>query len=268
MGLCVSGQYGKAVSFFIESHPQGVVQEDNVGYFLDYGSRARIPENLAADGTIIRSGKFLLTVLTKEALIKKLAAELDATSNRPDAELSPPGTSLEALRSKVMPGCDRTVYQDLIKELVSQGLVLRSGDRLSLPAKQSTHEGNPARAAVAEKIVEILSDRPCLEIEELVRLTGRDCKLVRATLDDLTKQEKISVVNYDFAGLNSQINQAHLLLARIWQEKRRITPADFRDALSTTRKYAMALLAYFDDRHITRRMGDGRVLLKAPRDEM
>jgi selenocysteine-specific elongation factor len=41
-----------------------------------------------------------------------------------------------------------------------------------------------------------------------------------------------------------------------------ITVATFRDALGTSRKYALAILEFFDSNEITRRVGDKRVLLK------
>jgi selenocysteine-specific elongation factor len=41
-----------------------------------------------------------------------------------------------------------------------------------------------------------------------------------------------------------------------------ITIATFRDALGTSRKYALAILEFFDSNEITRRVGDKRVLLK------
>jgi selenocysteine-specific elongation factor len=43
-----------------------------------------------------------------------------------------------------------------------------------------------------------------------------------------------------------------------------ITVADVRDAFGTSRKYALPLLEYLDQQHITRRNGDERVLLRAP----
>ena len=42
-----------------------------------------------------------------------------------------------------------------------------------------------------------------------------------------------------------------------------ITIASFRDAIGTSRKYALAMLEFFDSNEITRRVGDKRVLLKS-----
>ena len=40
------------------------------------------------------------------------------------------------------------------------------------------------------------------------------------------------------------------------------TVAEVRDLLKTSRKYALALLERMDDDHVTRRIGDQRVLLR------
>ena len=44
------------------------------------------------------------------------------------------------------------------------------------------------------------------------------------------------------------------------KSKGKITVAEVRDLLSTSRKYALALMEYMDEQKITRRVGDERVL--------
>jgi selenocysteine-specific elongation factor len=44
------------------------------------------------------------------------------------------------------------------------------------------------------------------------------------------------------------------------REKGKATAAELRDLLGTSRKYIMPLLTYMDRQHITRRVGDDRVL--------
>lgn len=104
----------------------------------------------------------------------------------------------------------------------------------------------------------------CLEIEEVASRLGSDRKTVTAAITQLSQQKKAFIVNYDFAASEKSILNAHRALAKIWGAKREISPADFRDELGTTRKYALALLAYFDDNAVTRRMQNSRVLLKSP----
>ena len=49
-------------------------------------------------------------------------------------------------------------------------------------------------------------------------------------------------------------------LERYLRENKTVTVAQVRDVFKTSRKYALALLEYTDQQHITRRVGDERVL--------
>ena len=46
------------------------------------------------------------------------------------------------------------------------------------------------------------------------------------------------------------------------KEQGSITVADVRDLFGTTRKYALPLMEHLDQEHITRRVGDQRVLVR------
>ncbi|MEE8519363.1 MAG: SelB C-terminal domain-containing protein, partial [Dehalococcoidia bacterium] len=46
------------------------------------------------------------------------------------------------------------------------------------------------------------------------------------------------------------------------REHGKVTVAEVRDLLGTSRKYALALLEHLDDEKVTRRQGDERVLLQ------
>jgi selenocysteine-specific elongation factor len=45
------------------------------------------------------------------------------------------------------------------------------------------------------------------------------------------------------------------------QKQGAISVAQVRDVLGTSRRYALALMAYLDERRVTRRVGDERVLM-------
>ena len=51
-------------------------------------------------------------------------------------------------------------------------------------------------------------------------------------------------------------------LQKYFENHNEINVAAFRDLLGTSRKYAIALLEYFDQKKITKRIGDIRVLNK------
>ena len=53
-------------------------------------------------------------------------------------------------------------------------------------------------------------------------------------------------------------------LLSLFDQKPELLLAEFRDALGISRKYALALLEYWDGTGVTRKTGDVRVLVKRP----
>jgi selenocysteine-specific elongation factor len=58
-----------------------------------------------------------------------------------------------------------------------------------------------------------------------------------------------------------QIVVAETQLRRTLAQGDSISLAEYRDVLGTTRKYAQALLEYFDRQRVTRRIGDRRIVI-------
>jgi selenocysteine-specific elongation factor len=63
---------------------------------------------------------------------------------------------------------------------------------------------------------------------------------------------------------DEQVEAVRASLEERLRREGRITAADFRTLLGTSRKYAVALLEWFDSAGVTRRDGDAHVLRKAP----
>ncbi|HEY9772389.1 MAG TPA: selenocysteine-specific translation elongation factor [Planktothrix sp.] len=262
-GALLKDDYRGAVNLFLDACSQRTVREDVLTSLLPQTVRGELTDKMVADSDIFRLAQYLATKESIQLLGLKLLREV--AQQKPEGE-GDKQTSLETIRGKVLPGIDRAAFQALIKHLTDSGQVVRKGDRLSLPgAEQAVASKSEDRSQLETALLEILSQHLCLEIDELEKQTKQSKKQIVAALNSLAKEDKASVVNYDFASLNSKLNEAHCLLADIWQRKKEISPADFRDALGTTRKYAMAILAYFDDHGVTRRLNNSRVLLKNPK---
>jgi selenocysteine-specific elongation factor len=60
--------------------------------------------------------------------------------------------------------------------------------------------------------------------------------------------------------LRENYEEAIAKLVAYLQEHKKMTAAEARDVLGTTRKYILPLLEHMDERHITRRVGDERIL--------
>jgi hypothetical protein len=226
----------------------------------------RIISDLVQDGKLTRLSTFLLTPETRKTLADKLIAEVEKAAKAGSNASSEARNTQEALRNKVLAGLDRSAFQELVKEAIDKKLVIRQAEKL-LPAKEELLQAPSEVVDLARKVFQILEQHVCLEVEELAKQTGSDKRKVQAALQHLAQEGQATVVAHDYASTFASINSAHKQLSKLFREKKDIAPGDFREAVGTSRKYAMALLAYFDDRAITRRMTNARVLLKYPPGE-
>lgn len=248
--------------YYLEHSAQAAVTEDSFNFFCPPQAATDVANKLVSSGKAVRHGNFVLSAARAVEIKKRIVESVDSivAKEKPIGGL----VSVESSKTLAAHALDRQVFQQLLKELVDEKLLVRQGDKLSRPQDAQIEEA-PEQRALADSIMKVLNEVVCLEIDELAKSVNADRKTVTSILQTLGKQNKARIINYDFASSESAVENAHMTLAKIWGAKREISPSDFREALSTSRKYAMALLAHFDDNHITRRLNNSRVLLKAPK---
>lgn len=76
--------------------------------------------------------------------------------------------------------------------------------------------------------------------------------------DYLLDQEILTALSPDILLLTSDLLDAQKSFVQIEQEKGEVTLADFRDALNTSRKYALAILEYWDRKGLCKKVGEAR----------
>ncbi len=256
--------YKQAAISFISMAPQRMVPISALDRFLPSLVRQTFVEELTGSGFIVRLADHLLTLEAKEQLCGRLHQLLRGRRSDGVDESGPSEIPLEQARRALGAGVDRSVFQSLIQEMVDASSILRRGDKLTLP-EAAASKGSDARIEkICQGIEEVLATNFCLEITELAALLPAKPQQVRLAIERLANSGRAHVVGYDYACLASNLEKAHGVLSELWHEKRDISPGEFRERLGTSRKYAMALLAYLDDRHITRRLNNSRVLLKQP----
>ena len=97
-------------------------------------------------------------------------------------------------------------------------------------------------------------------VSELAAQAGVDASVAHRALGALEKAGRIRRVSGELAfdaGAYETLEQAAVALLRA---QGGATAAELRDAMGTTRKYAIPLLEHFDAQGVTRRDGDLRVL--------
>ncbi len=81
-----------------------------------------------------------------------------------------------------------------------------------------------------------------------------------AVYEALLRLGKIRQINPDVVFLRETYEDATRQVRALLEARGTITAAEVRDALGTSRKYALALLEHLDETGVTRRVGDARVL--------
>lgn len=159
------------------------------------------------------------------------------------------GMTREELRSRL--GLAGNATQAAIARLVADGTLAGEGALVRLPehsvALSPAQQGQMNAYLAALEAQDFPTETPAIA-PELAALLAEQGRIVRAGQ---------GVV---FAAANYQrLAEAIIALAR---RDGSVTVAGVRDALGASRRYALALLEHLDERKVTRRQGDERVLLE------
>jgi selenocysteine-specific elongation factor len=139
----------------------------------------------------------------------------------------------------------------LLEDLVRRGVASRTSSVLRAPSHRSgTASGSPEVERLVAAIGGTRSTSPPT-ISELV--AGG---IPRSAIDAAIRTGAVTRVAPDLVFANEAIDHARAIVGATGTEG--ITVSAFREALGTSRKYAMPILEWFDLRGVTRRDGDRR----------
>lgn len=148
-------------------------------------------------------------------------------------------------------------FNDLLGQAVQEGLVVDEGAVVRL-------RGHAARLAPKEQVA---ADRLLAQFKTQPAMPPSATEAKAAVGEDvlqwLLDSGRLARVNddvvFEAAAYDAMLQQIMDFMRR----EGSITVAQVRDLLDTSRKYALALMEHLDARHVTRRVGDARVLRKA-----
>ena len=169
------------------------------------------------------------------------------------------GMRLAELRQKLLPGTELAVADALLAELAAEGRIKRVADRYAL-AEFSVHL-TKRQTAIRDKLMQIYrqADLEVPGTDEVYPMfqpkEKEDCKQVLESL----------VSGGQLVMLTPQLCYHYQTYARVLEQTRaffaqhqELTLAEFRDMLGTSRKYALAVLEYYDRNKLTKKEGDVR----------
>jgi len=209
-----------------------------------------------AAGAVARSGDLLLD----SAIVAGLkAAFIDAVSEFHKRDALLPGISKESLREKL--GLGSEVFAFLLAALLQERKLQQLAESVSLPGRGVVMKYEEAES---KKIIETAFSSAGLKVPALKDvLAGLKVDKTRAQkIVTLLLRDKILVKISD--DLVFHRNALADLRTRVTGEKSRSPKMDvarFKDLAGVSRKYAIPLLEYLDREHVTRRVGDERIIL-------
>ena len=167
-----------------------------------------------------------------------------------------PGMDLDAVR-RALPGVEPGLGDAVLDRLAAEGTIERDATTVRLAGHRV--DLGP-REAEARRVEDALRDgwpTPPTAPE-----LGAD----REVLDALAATGRAVAVSRDLYLLPGQVAEAKAAINRLAGDDAGMTASAFREAIGTTRKFAIPLLEWFDAAGLTRRSGDLR-RLRAPREE-
>jgi selenocysteine-specific elongation factor len=167
-----------------------------------------------------------------------------------------PGLGREELKSR-MQGREKwpaKLFNELMARAVAEGLIEEAGEYLRRPGFEISFA--PEQQAKVDALLAAFRRQPYTPPSMAEAIAQTDADIVsalvyRGTLARLSEDVLFEAKVYD--------EMVARIMAHI-KEHGSMTVAQVRDAFNTSRKYALAIMEYLDEKKITRRVGDERVL--------
>lgn len=196
-----------------------------------------------------RLGDWIFSVSAWESVVTRAVRELETYH---EAHPLREGMAREELRTKV--GVAPASFPSVVRALVDEGLIVERNGSLAAPHHSvAIDAAGPARALV--ELLEAERFAPT-SLPDAMQRTGAGEEMVRA----LAQRGDIVRVSDDVAFGKSAYASAVALVQEIIAANGSVTVAQLRDRMGASRRPALALLEHLDAQHVTRRVGDSRVL--------
>jgi len=185
---------------------------------------------------------------------------IDAVNATHEREPEMPGLEQNRLRRMVAPNLDAEALAEIVTELMREGVLVRRGAFLALPA----HKAELARDERLrwEGIKPLLMDRPFEppRVRDLARATGIAETEVRGVLKKVARIGEVTLVAHDHFFLTDAVRRLADVAGELARDDGGARAASFRDRIGGGRKVAIQLLEFFDRVGYTRRVHDDHVL--------
>lgn len=205
---------------------------------------------------VLEGGQYL-HVRGYRALVKALEDHLREFHRQYPLRL---GFPREELRRKILTRVDTKLWNSLLALMAREGVIDLDRDKVALAGHSVTLTAEQQRiAAFVEEAFLSGGFSPPAISEARARINGSPAK-VEDVIGYLVESGTIIRLAEDIAYHRQAFEEAWSRIRTALLEKGRLTVADVRDLLGTSRKFALPLLEHLDEIKYTRRVGDERIL--------
>jgi selenocysteine-specific elongation factor len=256
------GQHQEILGALVEATSRGLTFAEIVARTGWTDADARVAaQKLAAEKHVrILVAEPLLVVATQ--LVASCGAairEAVAVFHRTNPLL--PGIPKQELRAR---GGDARleIFEAALDDLVKAGALAISGDLVSQVGREIELSSEEARA---KELIEREFANAGLSVPELASVLAKlpvDAPRARKILQILLREKVLVKIAKDLVFHRSALARLHEMLTKYRKERgERLPITAFKELTGVTRKYAIPLLEHLDREHVTRRVGDERVIL-------
>lgn len=170
------------------------------------------------------------------------------------------GVSKEALRVRIAPRVPAACFDALLTDAQLHKCAVVHAGEVSHPQAGAEAKAKEAEAADVLFSALLKANLTPPTLDDLFASSKIDPPLGRKAIGTLEKEGKVQRVSKELCFSRTALDQFEQAVRNALAQGKGATAAELKDAMGTSRKYAIPLLEYFDDCGITRRNGDVRIL--------
>lgn len=171
-----------------------------------------------------------------------------------------PGISKEEIRSKFFGTAKIKLVDELLRYFNKKGQIKINGETIAKKDFEIFFNSHQKQIfqEIENKFYKEALNPP--KPEELWKSKEKEKKQYEQVFEAMVQRETLIKIKEDIYFHKDSYREAVDRLKEYFESQDEINVASYRDLLKTSRKYAIALLEHFDNKKITKRVGDFRVL--------
>jgi selenocysteine-specific elongation factor len=176
------------------------------------------------------------------------------------------GLEMEALRTRLPFEIGARAFRPIVDRLSRESDIIREESMLRLKSHRVQLGGDAGKlgASIEDALTRAQFQPPDLkQLADALKIPAAELPRLRTVLSAMEREGRVVKIATDFYFSRAAADRARKHLVDHLQTHPEITAAAYRDLLGASRKFAIALLDYFDHAGVTTRVGDARRLRTA-----